>query len=170
MPLLKSKRTGATLLELLVVVALIIVLVTLAFPAWRFLKTQQITEQLNQLQIICITLQQKATVTQEKQSLTFNGDQRSYFFNNQTEKLLPGISFNFIPGLKGPPSNPKKLVTRAITFPDQVITFYPDGTISAGTLYLINREQQQYALTVPISKASFTRKYQYRQKQWVYLK
>lgn len=145
-------------------------LATIAVPTWRFFKRQTIVEQLNQLQIICATTQQRATNTQIKQIVSLDSSNQSYFFSNHSEKLFPEISFGFIAGLKGPPSNPKKLVTQAITFPDQAITFYPDGTISAGTLYLTNRDKQQYALTVPISKETFVRKYQYLRGQWISLK
>ena len=168
--LLKNKAIGSTLIELLIVVTLIAILATLAIPSWKFLKHQQIIEQLNQLQIICTTSQQKATSTQEKQTLTFEPNAHNFFFNQHTEKLLPGVSFGFLPGLKGPPSHPKKPITQAITFPDQTITFYPDGTISAGTIYLINQQKEQYALTVPISKATFARKYRYQNNQWICLK
>lgn len=170
LPTAKNRQHGSTIVELLVVVAILAILVSLAIPGLAFLKQNNIGLELDKLQIICQLLQKKAVSTGQKEYLSFNPNEHSYFYLNHLEKLADGICFGIIPGVKGPPANPKDTITSPITFPGQKITFYPNGTISAGTAYLTNSQNKLHAITVPVSQVSFIRKYKYIHSIWTYLK
>ena len=159
------------MIELLVVITVLAILISLAMPSLLFLKQNSIGLELDKLQITCQLLQKKAVSTGQKEYLSFNIQQRSYFYSNHFEKLADGIFFGIIPGVMGPPANPKEIITSPITFPEQKITFYPNGTISAGTAYLTNGQNNLLsAITAPVSQVSFIRKYKYSHGTWLYLK
>jgi type II secretory pathway pseudopilin PulG len=170
LPTTKNKQPGSTIVELLVVIAVLAILTSLTIPGLAFLKQNSIGLELDKLQIVCQLLQKKAVSTGQKEYLSFNPNEHSYFYLNHFEKLADGLFFGVIPGVKGPPANPKDTITNPITFPGQKITFYPNGTISAGTAYLTNAQNKLYAITVPVSQVSFIRKYQYIHGIWIYLK
>jgi hypothetical protein len=76
--------------------------------------------------------------------------------------LPPVVRFGILPHVKGPPSSPMHALTIPITFSAQKIIFYPDGIISPGIIYLIDRNRQDiYAFSSGIAHASFLRKYRY---------
>lgn len=167
---IKNKTRGSSIVELIVVVAILAILVSLTLPGLSFLKQNSIALELDKLQIICQLLQKKAVSTGQKEYLSFNLREHNYFYLNHFEKLSDGIFFETCPGVKGPPASPKETISSAITFPNQKITFYSNGTISAGTAYLKNAQNNLYAITVPVSQVSFIRKYKYIHGIWIYLK
>lgn len=72
------------------------------------------------------------------------------------------IRFGFLPESKGPPSTPTRPIRSAITFPGKKVSCFPDGTIQAGTVYLVDdKKSSMYALTSGVSAVSFLRKYRY---------
>ena len=167
----KNKRLGSSLIELLIVVTLLVILVSLAIPSLVFLRQQSISSELDKLQIVCHLLQKQAVNYGRKEYLLFNVADHAYFYCNHTEHLTQGCFFNYIKGVSGPPANPKEAISLPVTFPHQKIIFYPNGAISAGTVYLTDKyAKTMYALTVPISQVSFMRKYKYHNGSWTYLK
>ncbi len=168
--LAKNKLCGSTLVELLVVVAVLALLASIAIPGVFFLQQHMLNSELHKLQIICHLLQKQAISKGQKQYLNFNSADQSYFYNHHFDKLNNAIHFNFLKGVSGPPANPKKPINQAITFPKQKITFYPNGMISPGTVYLTDQKNKNMsALTIPVSQVSFVRKYKFKTNNWVYL-
>jgi prepilin-type N-terminal cleavage/methylation domain-containing protein len=167
---LNNKQSGTTLIEIIVVIAVLTILVSLATPGFNFLRKQSTLAELDKLHIVCNLLQKQAVSSQHKQYFILDSKYNSYFYCNHSEKLPSNILFNFIDGAKGPPANPKKMIHHAITFKNNKITFHKNGTISAGTLYLTDKNKQNmYALTIPVSQVSFIRKYKYKKNKWIYL-
>ena len=155
----------------MVVITIFAILASLAIPSLLFLRQNTIEAELDKLQIICHLLQRQAVNTGHKEYMTLNINDHSCFYCNHTEKLANGVFLGFIPGVSGPPANPKQNIISAVSFPNQKITFYPNGTISAGTLYLTNLQKNVlFALTVPVSQVSLMRKYKYQDGAWTYLK
>jgi len=112
-------------------------------------------------------LQQKAITTNTKQHLFFDLQKQCYRFNNTTHKLPSVVQFGTIDGMLGPPSAPNKLITRICSFADNEITFWPDGIIKSGTIYLTDKEKwYTYALSSAIGTVSCLRTYQYKQGMW----
>lgn len=140
-------------------------------PSLSFLKQQAIANELDRLHTVCIFLQKQSIYTGQKKILTFNATEGTYFYNQQKVELTDNVKFGVMGGVMGPPANPEGLITSPISFLNQKIIFYPNGTISAGTAYLTNQQQTTlYALTIAVSQVAFIRKYRYQNQQWVYLK
>ena len=155
----------------MVTMAIIAILVTITLPGLKFLKYQSIKTELDKLQTVCQLLQKKAVCTGQKQYLAFDAPNQGFIYEDHYEKLSPGVYFGYLAHVAGPPANPKGLITSAITFPKQKITFKANGTISAGTIYLVDQSKKLlYALTVPVSQVAFIRKYKYQNNTWIYLK
>lgn len=168
--LAKNNKYGYTIVELLVVITILALLIGLTIPGLAFLRQHAIESELDKLQIICQLLQKQAINTGRKEYLTFHVFDHSYFYCSHSEKLASNVYFGIIKGVNGPPANPKEPITVPITFPKQRITFYPNGMISAGTMYLTNQDRKTLlALTVPVSQVSFIRKYRYQNGAWLYL-
>jgi hypothetical protein len=121
-------------------------------------------------------LHQKAIACNEKQELVFLPKQNSFvYLDKETQvikKLHKHISFGFPLGAKGPPSCPKSPIKKTITFCDNKIVFYPDGTTSPGSVYLTDISKKYFkALTCPLSQVFFIRTYEYKlhpSKTWIF--
>ena len=107
-------------------------------------------------------LQQQAMARQRQEDMLLDEAKNRYYMSGQWQELPPGIRFGFLPNTKGPPSAPTTVLQSAITFPGKKVSCYPDGTIQAGTVYLVNDKKScMYALTSGVSAVSFLRKYRY---------
>jgi type II secretory pathway pseudopilin PulG len=154
-------KKGIMLIELLVIIALITMLSYLAISHYTLSSLYARTE-LQLLYQSCIYMQRRALIKKEPQTLRFDIAQQHYHFENRTHKLAAGVMFGVINGVKGPPATPTKLLTSPCTFKNNSITFYPDGIIDAGSIYITNKEHTQlYALTNAVSTYSYLRTYCY---------
>ncbi len=155
-----QKKKAFTLVELLVVVALICMLAGLTVHQFTFMQGH-VRSELDGLYQACLYMQRHALVTRQQQILTLDLDQHRYQFNGRNYKLAKGVQFGIIPA-KGPPSSPNKHLTKACTFKNDQIIFYPDGIIDSGSVYLTNENHDLlYALTVAVSPYSYLRTYCY---------
>ena len=94
---------------------------------------------------------------------------KTYTCNGQDFSVCPGIEFGILPFTQGPPSKPQTLITQPISFKDQKITFFPDGTMNSGTLYCTDVSKNFcYALTIPSAQVPVMRVYELQDK-WVML-
>ncbi len=160
------KCAGFLLLEVALVLALILIVVTLATPQFIFLKRQIARTEVQKLIAECFYLRNCAMATHQDLTLTFDCAQGCYATKYKNQKLTQGLHFGFLPTLHGPPSNPTRLIEKAITFVNNTITFYADGTISSGTIYFLDAENSRCsALTIPSGQVPFIRHYEY-QDRW----
>ncbi len=162
-----SKR-AFSLIELMVVVSLIGLLVILTVANVSFFASGYTRIELEKLYAICRYAQQKALMTNTAQTITLHaqGDRHSYDFGALQEQLSKSVIFGVPAGVKGPPATPTKIIESPVTFQHSQIIFYPDGIISAGTVYLTDADKKTlYALTNGVSQVSFLRAYRY-DKGW----
>ena len=158
-------KAGFSLVELMLVLALVALLFTLGSINFSFLHRIALRSELDSLHTICQSLQQRAMATNTKQQLIFNRVDNSYSFGGNTHQLPHYLQFGVISGVKGPPASPNRLVTNPITFKRDIIVFHPDGIISPGAVYLIDTDNQfLYALSSGIAQVSFLRLYRYRSR------
>lgn len=162
---LKNNVRAFTLVELMVVIALIALLVMLTMTHTAFMHRALLRTEVEKLYVTCIYLQRLAMVTNKKQTLVFDLANNAYTFNGHKATLPDAIVFGFLPHAKGPPSDPVKPITGPVTFIDTAITFDPAGIIQPGTVYLADKNRiTMYALSCSVSQVSFLRKYRYDNK------
>ena len=172
---LRSVRTGLSfthlpgisLLECSIVLALIACIALLGVSQSAFLYRSQVQAEIDALYAVARYLQQRAVATNTKQHLFFDVPAHSYRFNGTIHKLPSMVCFGGIEGMLGPPSAPSKPITRICSFADNEITFWPDGIIKAGTIYLVDKKKwYAYALSSAIGTVSCLRTYHYKQGMW----
>jgi len=161
-----QKKAGFSLVELLVVIVIVALLSTLASVNLSFLNGTLVKSEIQKLHTVCHYLRRKAMMTNQSQKLIFDISNNEYRYGDNVEKFAQLVSIGFLPGTKGPPSTPSRLIQNPITFKNSEIIFYQDGIVSSGTVYLIDTNKcYQYALSVPIAQISYLRMY-YHDKKW----
>lgn len=157
------KKLGFTLFECCTVCALCIVILTLTWVNFSYLTTNVIRTDLELLQTVCQSAQQRALSLHKPQVIDIDVHHNTYRYNGNTFFLSAGIRFGIKQGTKGPPAHPKNLVTTCCTFADQKIVCSANGIISSGTLYLTDDKQSTvYALSNAVADVSYLRLYVYR--------
>lgn len=155
-------NTGFFILEVSVVIFVIILVIAMVWPFMWFHDQIGIQQDVQKIYSAILYLQQRAKSNFETQHLEFDISKRSFKYNSQTYLLSPNAEFGVATGIKGPPSAPKKNIVSPITFEGNRIAFYPDGTISAGIVYLFDRKTKNtFAISSSVSYMSFIRKYKY---------
>ena len=155
-------RAGFIMIEVMVGLALVLIMVGITsahINAYRYtcMKQQVALFALNWHQ-----LQQSAMARNAQQEMILDEAQHRYQLEGVWHDLPTTLRFGFLPESKGPPSNPTTPIRSAITFVQKKVICFPDGTIQAGTVYLIDdKKQSMYALTSGVSAVSFLRKYRY---------
>lgn len=152
---------GFSLINITIVLTIVIILITLSLPRLPFMQRYLIRAELEKIRILITYTQQVAITNNQEQNIIFDSNRQEYYTTDNKETLPRMIRFGIIPHVYGPPSKPTTPITNPITFVDQTLRCYPDGTISSGTLYLTDNNGNLYALTTPISEISFIRTYYY---------
>jgi len=160
--MLAKEIRGFSLIEILVVIALIMLVASMASVNTHYLHKTVVHTELDLLYNTCCYLQRMAMATNQKQELSFDAARQWYSHNGEKHELPVAVQFGILPQVKGPPSSPLHGLTKPITFSSEKIIFYPDGIISSGIIYMIDSNHQDiYALSSGIANASFLRKYRY---------
>lgn len=158
----KILYTGFSLIELMIVLVIVGLLALLMTSNTLFFNRTIMRAQLEQVYHLCHLARQTALATNMAQVIEFDLVTNSYSWGNRKESLPRSIRFGFIQGTKGPPANPTALLYTPITFAGNKITFYPDGIIQAGTLYMVDEHATtMYALSNAVSQFSYLRMYRY---------
>lgn len=162
-------KSGTSLFELILCIALFALILSLSAHFMRGTDHLLVERELDRLYAAILFLQRKAIIEHKPCHLTFDMRHRQYYTDTSSTLSL-GIMFGVPHGVLGPPSRPIHLIEEPITWPQRTLTCYPDGTISAGTLYITNAKQTYlYALTCDASQVSHIRRYRY-DGRWILLK
>jgi len=164
-----TKPRAFTLIELSITLALIAMIAAISLPVVLNFNRLLVSSQAKVLQITCWAIQQQAIALNKETNLTFNEISNSYGVPSESViKLSPKVKFGILPEVLGPPASPTKHLDAAITFANKKITFYPNGRISPGSIYLIDENRQAlYAITVPVSSVLYIRRYRYQRPYWL---
>jgi len=156
------RQAGFSLTELLVVIAIIAVLATLTGMNTSLFNRVLVRAEMEKLCTMCQYARHLAMATNTVQKIHINTTQHSYTLNEHTEILAPCVRFGYMPDVHGPPAHPQLPLYKPVTFQHDNITFYPDGIIEAGTIYLVDTNyHSMYALSNAVSQVSYLRKYRY---------
>lgn len=132
-----------------------------------FLHHFQVQSEARALCAMARYLQQRAMSTNTVQTLSFDLTQHSYTDGKQCHQLPPSVRFDWVSGSAGPPSSPHTAITTACTFAQHAMQFWPDGIMTAGTIYLANTDRTTgYAIASGIGAVSCLRLYHYNHATW----
>ncbi|MFH0898514.1 MAG: prepilin-type N-terminal cleavage/methylation domain-containing protein [bacterium] len=171
------RKKAFSLVELMVSISIIVIFSSF-FIAYSFEnKSCVVASELEKLFLTFSYLQQKAMASGQEQELFFDCNCNEYYYGMPngkrcTTKLHSFVMFGFFRGSKGPPGKAVNEICTPVTFPLKnnilTATFFPDGKISPGTVYLIDRNKKEMrALTSPIAPVFNLRKYRYDKEKWV---
>jgi len=154
-----------SLLELMIVIALFSLVSMISIGSYQSYHRFLISVELNQLRLLLLCLRYKAMALHSTISVLLNPAQHSYTFDNQAHHMRCAL-FNYLPGTMGPPAYPHQMIVKAITFDHDRINFYADGSVSAGTLYVTDKQNScMYALTIAVNEFFNIRIYSYNASQ-----
>lgn len=140
----------------------------LAIQGFSFYNRLFLHNELDKLYMILVAHSRRAIIDNQSHTVTFDEIKGQYTTNtNSLQKLSEGIIFGTIPGAKGPPANPHEQIRQPITFRNRRVTFYADGKVQPGTLYLTDTKKQWlYAISCPVGNISYLRRYRYEGNRW----
>ena len=155
-------RSGFSLIETMVVITIIGILAVTVHVNTSFFTASLMRAQLTSLCNMCQLARHTAMASNSTETITFDLRAHTYRWKDRVEQLPIGMKFGYIPGTKGPPSNPVAPLYTPVTFTGSHITFYPDGIIQAGTVYLVDTNATtMYALSNAVAHISYLRLYRY---------
>lgn len=133
----------------------------------NFLDNFNISSSLRVVRATCKQLQQRAQSTQTIQTFTINKQNNLLRYAHGKIKLNQTIKINTLDNVLGPPGSPHKTITNPVTFKNNVITFYKNGSISSGTIYLTDKDNKhQYALSNSIGSVPTLQLYRWQNGTW----
>jgi Tfp pilus assembly protein FimT len=168
---LKKNALGLSLLEVTISIALLMLIVTLSMPLFMLHNRLSARAEIESLYSLMLYLQRKAYLERRPQKLVFDSTTNSYRAGDKKVKLSPGIVFGKSTSIPQVPSKLDVHTTTkdkaASTFKNNSVFFYPDGAVTAGTVYLTDSKRScAYAITCGVAQISFIRKYCYTQRKW----
>jgi len=180
------QKKAFSLIEIIVVLGIILLLFLLSVPKISFINKFILQNEADKVHTVLNYLKEKAITSNQEQDLIFDLKENGYSYktfnsqdntsgNNIFVKFPEKVKIGFLPGSKGPPSDPTKPINNPITFEkinenQYKVHFFVDGKIKPGTLYIVDKDlKYMYCLTCPISQVSYIRKYQYDNGVWVCL-
>lgn len=164
-----NNHDGFFLIHTLIALSIIIVSLTIISSYSTLWNQLHARAALETARTTLLYAQQHARTCNHEVVVEIDQKNRAFKSNTFIHTFPSNIIFGTLSGIKGPPSAPFKQINKPITFEQNHVIFYPDGTIQSGTLYLVDTTTQtQYALTIPIGHVRYIKLYQFT-KQWVAL-
>lgn len=156
-----------SLIECILVLGIILMMVTVSLPRLSFFNRILVRSDLERIAMTCAYAQRCAMVNGVSQEMFFDITRSEFKIGERVDKLSRNVLFGSVPGAKGPPSAPEHLISSPITFKQCRMTFYPDGKMQPGAVYLTDHDHTcLYALTVAVSHISSIREYRYGTERW----
>jgi len=165
---MRKSRPGFSLIELTIILALVSLIACLTLPLLTFFNRFALLAQAEKIVSMVTYVQHKAIIEHETHTLTLDTAHARYMDDKFTEILNPPIQFGIKPNTYGPPSKPTTLLTRPSTFANDQILFYPNGTISSGTVYLTDTSKAfMYAISIGVAQMPYVRLYRHAGNTWM---
>lgn len=162
-----SKRSGYLFLECAVVIALIVFLATLAVSLNDVVDKAEVLGEGRRIAAFLRYQWMRAQSDGRDFEVIIDEKNRQLKANNEVLTLASNVAFGFLSKAYGPPSRPIKPLSSSSTFKDNKIIFYNDGSVSAGSLYIIDKKKKYlYAITIPIPDSFYIRIYAWGRSVW----
>lgn len=161
-----SKRSGYLILEIALVVACIIVLVSIGLPRMQLFERRIIHYELAVMRQFFMASAQRALATGAQQTIILDPAHNRYSCNGFVQQLAHGVCFGLAQQVTVAPSEDGSPLI-ATTFTNNQIICYPNGTLQAGTLYLTNAQGTECGcITIPVGMYLHIRSYGYTNGRW----
>jgi len=158
---------GFSLVEIMVSIALFILLIGLVAANSSFLNRYLVRAEMDKIYNVFRYLQKVAIVSGQDQILEFDIEKKQYKCGERVFMLPSQVEFGVLPEVKGPPCSPKKIIISPVTFKGKKVSFYKDGIIKSGTIYITDASKHfMYAMSSSVAQVSYLRKYTYNGK-WI---
>lgn len=155
-------HTGFSLVSVMMSVTIVGILMSLAMVNLSFLDQLIARSEVQALQATCYYAQQVAQARHQPCDIRCDTRDNTYTCNGHRRALPHSIMFGVKPGVYGPPSTSKNLITTPITFAHGTIRSAESGVLTPGTVYIVDRNKRyQYALSCSVSQVSYIRCYRY---------
>lgn len=150
-------RRAMTLLELILVMVILSTVLAMAAPSLRGFFTSRRTED-TAAQILALTQLARSQAISEGiiYRLNFNTEQRTYWLTAQREGVFAELSTGFGQTFALPKDIEMELIGIEEKEGDKFLAFTPHGTVTAGTVRLIDRRGQAVEVTCPSATESFS--------------
>ncbi|MBA3954817.1 hypothetical protein H0X48_05865 [Candidatus Dependentiae bacterium] len=166
---MKTNVYGISLLEVTLSVSVLLLIVSLSMPLFVMHNRLFVKAELENIYGLMLYLQRKASVEQQIQTLILDVKKSSYRAHGEYTKLARDVVFAQ-PAFITDKNTQFKGFAKSSTFKNNTVVFYPDGTITSGSLFLTDSKHScAYALTCGVGKVGFIRKYRYSGNKWVLL-
>lgn len=137
-----------------------LIIVMLAVPNLTFLQRHAVRAELGNLTTFITYVQRVAACIGQDQPIIINTERNSLEGAGRIHRLGRGVQFGILPGVKGPPAQPTAAITQPVTFQGGRIMCYAQGTVQAGTLYIVDeRGTCLYAVSCPVGPVTYLRTY-----------
>jgi len=157
---------GITLIEVCITLALISLATIFTLHVIPNMQHGFARSDMQSLYQAIIYTQRHAILHRKKEIFTFSLKNQTYTFCGITHTLSKGVYFDVLPDVLGPPSSPHAPLTSACTFKHNHIIMHPDGTMSAGAIYITDTNKQRlYACTIAVAPYAYVRRYRW-QNRW----
>lgn len=146
-----------TLLELILVMVILSTVLAMAAPSLRGFFTSRRTED-TAAQILTLTQLARSQAISEGiiYRLNFDTEQRTYWLTAQREGVFEELKTGFGQVFTLPKDIEMELIGIEEKDKDKFLAFTPYGTVTAGTVRLIDRRGQAVEVTCPTATESFS--------------
>jgi len=167
----RACASGFLLFELLLVITIMSIgYVAVHYAYHKMYAARALKSEVETLCAWCRSLHIQAQTDTQLHQITFDTMGQRYAVDGVWHSFEQGVCFGgryTTDQIMGPPSNPQHALTSFVTFPSSRIVLRPDGTTSAGVVYLGHRNRTQlYALAHNVNDPFFIRLYRFDGRRW----
>lgn len=162
-----AKKKGFLLFELAVVLAIIFLLAGFGFALSGVVRRMAVRADVFKIAAILRYEWIRACACQKQITVSIDLKKNCLRDEQHTYSLSSDVVFGVLASAHGPPSRPVHALTTPSSFPDNKIIFFPDGTVTAGALYIRDCSRSTlYAITIPLPNIFYVRVYAYHARKW----
>lgn len=163
----EPKSNGWILFELVIVLVIFAFISGLSISFYKVNSNAFVRLELQKLNTFIVFLYSRAQIQGKEMELNFDLKNNSYSSEGYKYFLGHEVEFGILKNVKGSPSLNEDIIDEPITFENKKIKFFPDETMSSGTIYLTDKKKScLFSLTIPVGSYAHIRMYQYDNKKW----
>lgn len=157
-----APQRGYTLLELVAVLAIIGLIGVCALAHVKRMNALMLEADARLLASTILYLQHEARATGLAQELVCDVHHQKYEYSGSSVTFSGSTIYGSMPGAFGPPADPREPINKPVTFVGNRVRVHPNGTISAGCIYLASKDGSTcFAVSCSVGKGHMMKLYRY---------